>query len=391
MVGARPFVVLVALIALAPVTALAPAARAQEPALEGHEHLPEESWGRLQAGAAGKRYYAVGRWESCWGNQISLFKGPAGFFFADARIQPALAQDHLPGATPIVRLVSKKSRVALLGRADRVEGRLVLVVEAVRRLDDDVARLQQLAAQAGRDADRLYALARDAQRLAQKYDDNDLVQLAGQLSRQELELRREGLAPDAHEEWLALAARYHGLGDRTTAIAILSHVETSGAEAGPHQRQAAARLAELGAVRTRAGWVTYERFKTDEGFLQRTVDGRARWLTRPQAELEDVMTAERKLRADVVEPRTQPVQHGQNAAGGKLERGQFMQEARLAGGAPVSVLHHRGLDADGPGARQAIWTQWVFADGRRAYFIGYEGKPPVLITTKAAAEAWPTR
>ncbi|MCO5165444.1 MAG: hypothetical protein M9894_03630 [Planctomycetes bacterium] len=376
----------------APLLALALAApgAAQEPALEGHEHLPEESWGRLPAAAVGKRYHAVGRWESCWGNQVTLFKAAPGFFFADARIQPDLANDLLPGTR--TRLVSKKSRVALLGRADRADGRIVLVVEAVRLLDDDVARVQKLAGQAGNDPARLAALAQEARRLAERFDDADLAQLATQLARQELEVRRERLAPDAWEEWLALAAHYHGLGDRTTAIAILSHVETGGPEgASPLRRQAAARLAELAAVRTRAGWVTYERFKADEGFLQRTVDGRARWLTKEQAELEDAMAAERRLRADVVEPRTQPVQHGQNAAAGKLERGQFMQEARLAAGLPVSVLHQRGLDADGPGARQAIWTQWVFADGRRAYFLGYEGKAPVLIAAKAAKDEWPTR
>lgn len=380
--------------AVAAVALVAPGARAQE-AINGHAFLPEASWGKLPASAAGQRYYVDARWETCWGNQITLFRVPAstGFFFAaDGAVQQALVNDEVPGANPPVRLVKGKSRVRLFGRAERRGNQVVFVTESVQRLIDDVGRLQQAAGQATSDPERLAALAREAATLAEKYEDAELRALATQLVRQELEVRRAAIADDAFAEWLGLADRYRAIGDRTTAIAVLSHVHGTAKDATV-RGQAQARLGALGAVQTREGWVTYERFKSDEGFVERkAADGSSRWLKKEAAELEDAMVAEQTLRTGaIVEARVQVVQHGNNATAGKLERGQTMQEARLAGGPPVAVHHRRGPESNDAGARPAVWTQWVFADGRRAYFVGVEGQTSVIVSTKAKNEAWPTR
>lgn len=374
------------------VALVATAARAQEP-INGHAFLPEASWGKLAPGAAGQRYYTDGRWETCWSNQVKLFTGPDAFFFAaDGPVQKALVNDEVPGSNPVVRLVKEKSRVRVFGRAERRGNATVFVIESVQPLIDDVARLQQAAGGAGSDPDRLAALAREAATLAEKYRDADLRTLASQLARQELEVRRGRIAEDAFPEWLALADRYRALGDRTTAIALLSHVHGNTKDAA-QRGQAQARLGSLGAVQTREGWVTFERYKTDEGFVERkAADGSSRWVKKELAELEDAIAAEQKLRTEtVVEARVQVVQHGNNATAGKLERGQTMHEARLAGGAPVSVHHHRAAESKAPGARPALWTQWVFADGRRAYFIGLGDQPSIVISAKAKTEAWPSR
>ncbi len=378
--------------AVAALALAAPGARAQEP-INGHTFLPEANWGKLPASAAGQRFYTDARWETCWGDQVTLFKGPPDFFVAaDGPVQQALVDDRIPGTNPPVRLVKGKSRLRVFGRAERRGALTVLVVESAQPLIDDVARLQQAAAAVARDPERLAALAREAATLGEKYDDTDLRSLATQLTRQELEVRREAIAADAFAEWLALADRYRALGDRVTAIAVLSHVHGESDDAGL-RGPAQARRGSLGAVETREGWVTYERYKSDEGFIERTAkDGSSRWLKKEQAELEDVVVAEQLLRTGaIVEARVQVVQHGNNAAAGKLERGQTMQEARLAGGPPVSVHHQRAPESNDAGARPAVWTQWVFADGRRAYFIGLEGQPPVIVTAKARTEAWPTR
>lgn len=377
--------------ACAAVALLAGGARAQEP-INGHAFLPEASWGKLPASAVGQRLYTEGRWETCWGDQITLFKGPPGFFFAAAGpVQRALVKDEVPGTNPPVKLVKERSRVRLFGRADRRGDAVVFVVESLERLIDDVGRLQQAASAAATDADRLAALAREAATLAEKYDDADLRALAPQLTRQELEVRREAIAPDAFREWLALADRYRAVGDRTTAIAILSHVH--GKADAALRAQAQARLSSLGAVHMRDGWVTYERFKTDEGFIERkAADGSSRWVKKELAEFEDVVAAEQQLRTGrIVEARVQVVQHGNSAVAGKLERGQTMHEARLAGGQPVAVHHRRAPESNDPGARPVLWTQWVFADGRRAYFIGIDDQQSVVVAVKAKTDAWPTR
>lgn len=376
--------------ALAAVALAAPAS-AQEP-INGHTFLAEGSYAQA---AAGQRYYVEGRWETCWGNQVSLFKSGAqpGFFLAaDGPVQQALVNDEVPGARPKVTLVKEKSRVRLFGRAERRGNAVVFVVESVERLIDDVGRLQQAAGGAGGDPDRLAALAREATTLAEKYDDADLRALSTQLIRQELELRRERVGPTDFAGWLALADRYRGVGDRTTAIAVLSHVHGNCPDAAL-RGQAEARLGTLAAVHTRDGWVTYERYKTDEGFIERkAADGSSRWVKKELAELEDAVAAEQKQRTGaIIEARVQVVQHGNNASAGKLERGQTMHEARLAAGPPVSVCHQRGPESGDAGAKQVLWTQWVFADGRRAYFIGMDDQPSVVISTKAKTDPWPTR
>lgn len=385
--------VLRALLPLLAIAASCPVAGAQERPINGHTFLPDGA--RLQANQAGQRFYVEGRWESCWGDQVSLYKekGPAGFFFADPRVQPALAGDELPGSDPVVRLVSKKSRVRLFGRAERRGAAVVFVVESAQRLEDDVTRLQGAARQAEGDPDLLAALAREAATLSVRYDDADLRALGAQLTRRELEMRRAALPAAAFRDWLALADRYRALGDRTTAIALLSHVERNADDVGL-RGQAQTGLSEVGAVRTREAWVTFERFKSDEGFIERkAADGSSRWVKRELAELEDVVAAEQALNADaIVVPRTNPVQHGANATAGKLERGQTMHEARLAGGPPVTVYHHRAPDAPGVSGRPALWSQWIFADGRRAYFLGRDGdEVSVLIAAKARSEAYPAR
>lgn len=375
-----------ALVVLAPALAFA-----QEPAINGHAFLPEASWGRLQPNQAGQRLYVVGRWELCYGNQITLFKGVHRFFYTDPRdprVQQALAIDVVPGTNPPEKLVGKKSRVQMFGQTKAVEGRVVFLVESVRRIEDDVSRLQGLVARVSSDPDGLKALADQAKALAERFEDADLLSLYTQIVRQELDLRRERTQPQAFPQWLTLAERYAALNDQTMAITIYSHVEGN---AEPAERdQARQRLKALGAVSTHEGWIPYARYKTEEGFIERAEeDGRTRWVRKEEAEFDDAMAAERKLQAGtIVVVRANAVQHGTAASAGRLERGQTLAEARVAGGQPVAVFHRRAPD---PESRPALWTQWIFADGRRAYFLGNDSEPSVAISVKTAKEAWPTR
>lgn len=383
-----------ALLGAAFVAVAAPAlAFAQDPPINGHTYLPEASWGRLQANQAGQKFYVVGRWDSCFGNLITLFKADqqrAGrFFYATPQIQPSLAVDQVPGTNPPVTLVGKKSRVRMFGQCKVVENQVILQVESLARIDDDVGRLQALVAAANNDPDRMRALADEAKALADRFEDADLLTLYGQIVRAELEIRRAQLSPDAFPQWLSLAERYAALNDMVTAITIYSHVENN---ASPSERdQARGRLKALGAVSTREGWVPFARYKTEEGFIERTQeDGRTVWVRKEEAEFDDAMAAEKKLQGNgqIVVVRANAVQHGTAASAGRLERGQTLEEARVAAGQPIAVLHRRAPDPEG---RAALWSQWIFADGRRAYFLGNDTEGSVAISVKTAKEPWPTR
>jgi hypothetical protein len=367
-----------------------PSALAQEPPINGHTFLPEASWGKLQANQAGQKLYVIGRWELCFGNQITLFKGAMGFFYtATPQIQQALAVDEVPGTNPPVKLVGKKSRVQMFGQSKVVDGKVVFLVESVTRIQDDVGRIQALVDAAKADPDRLKSLADEAKALGERFEDADLMSLYVQIVRLELELRRTQTPPTAHAQWLILAERYAALNDMVTAITAYSHVESNGSPA--EREQARARLKALGAVSTSEGWVPFARYKTEEGFIERAQeDGRTIWVRKEEAEFDDAMAAEKKLQGGgaIVIVRANAVQHGTAASAGRLERGQTLEEARVAAGQPVTAFHRRAPDPEG---RPALWTQWIFADGRRAYFLGNDSEQSVAISVKTAKEAWPTR
>ena len=290
-----------------------------------------------------------------------------------------------------MKLIRKKSRVQLFGQA-KVEGSaVVFVVESVTRIQDDVSRIQGLVAGVQSDPDGLRRLADESKALGDRFEDADLLSLYTLIVRSELELRRERTPRDAYPQRLALAERYAALNDLPTAIAEYSHVEGS-ADAPPAEReQARLRLKGLGAVSTRDGWVPFARYKTEEGFIERTEeDGRTRWVRKEEAEFDDAMNAEKKLQGGggIVVVRGNAVQCGTAASAGRLERGQTLEEARVAAGQPVAVFHRRAPDTEG---RPALWSQWVFADGRRAYFLGNDSEISVAVSVKTAKDAWPTR
>jgi hypothetical protein len=374
--------------AFALLAAPALASAQQEPPINGHTFLPEARWGQLQANQAGQKLYVVGRWDVCFGNQITLYKGVTAFFYAIPQIQPSLAVDEVPGTNPPVKLVGKKSRVRMFGQSKAVEGKVVFLVESVVRIEDDVSRIQGLVTGVATDPDGLRALADQAKALAERFEDADLLSLASQIVRQELELRRARTPRDDYPQWLALAERYAALGDLAMAITANDHVEKNGSPA--EREQARQRLKALGAVSTSEGWVPFARYKTDEGFVERTEeDGSSRWVRKEEAEFDDAMKAELDLqRGKIVVVRANAVQHGTAATSGRLERGQTLEEARVAAGQPIAAFHRRAPDAE---QRPALWTQWIFADGRRAYFLGNESEPSVAISVKGAKDAWPTR
>jgi hypothetical protein len=369
-------------------------ARAQDAPIDGHAPLPEASWGKLPAGTPiGQKYYVVGRWESCWGNQITLHKsGVREFFIANEAIRLQLAGNRIPNVPGRPGMLEdKRSTVRLLGHVDRTtEGKLILVVDQVVKLEDDVSRLAAAAQQAGNNVANVAAVAREIEALALKYDDKELRELYSRVKQRELAVRRDALAPSDHRGHAELANEYARVGEKGTAIALYSHV--TGQASGELRDYVLTRLKDLGAVQTGRGWMTYEAFKVAEGFIERRgADGGSRWLHKEEAEFEDLRLDEQRVRTStIVEPRQNSVQHGNNASAGKLERGQTLEEARLAAGQPIHVSHVRAPDSNAAGARSAMWTQWVWADGRRAYFMGSDG-PHVAFAVKLAKDEWPKR
>lgn len=378
-------------VALALALVLAPSALAQQPAptpqpIGEYAYLPEANWNRLPASAAGRKFYVMGRWKECWNNQVQLHKfetSPAFFIAGNEELRQALVEDDLPSQADA--LVKGRTPVRLFGRVAAFENRMVLMIERVEALPDDAARLQQAAGAAGNDPDRLSAVAAEAFELGTKFEDQQLLQLHRAVRLQELEVRRVALGETAYREWAQLADRYRQLGDRISAIRLLDHVFQKAPE--ELKRTAQAQLELLQAVQTAAGWVPIEAFKAEEGFVQR---GGA-WVRKELAELTDIIDKEMAdRRQTVVEPRHNPVQHGNNAQANRLERGQTLEEARLAAGnaSPVFVYHVRAPDET---QRMALWTQWILADGRRAYFMGREGEAPVCIAVRLANQPYPTQ
>lgn len=374
------------------------AARAQDGPIDGHAPLTEAQWGKLPASTpAGQKYYVVGRWESCWGNQITLYKsGVREFFIANDAIRMELAGNRIPGVPGNQgKLEDKRSKVRLLGHVDKTrEGKLILVVDRVVKLEDDAARLGTAAQQAGNDVSAIAIVAREIETLARKYDDKELRDLFTRVKQRELAVRRDALGPTDFRSWMDLAFEYASVQERATAIALYAHVAANARDG--LRESSLDRLKDLGAVETGRGWTTFEAYKAAEGFLERKAPdgGNSRWLRKEQAEFEDVRLEEQRVRTNtIVEPRQNPVQHGNNAAAGKLERGQTIEEARVAAGQPVQVFHVRAPDSNAADARTAIWTQWIWADGRRAYFLGKEGQAGrhIAYAVKHAKDEWPKK
>lgn len=378
------------------------AAAAPTPAQEradGHQLLPEDQW-RLPAAAAGKRYFVEGRWHECWRDTLSLFRAEGSRDLLKVQpgsaLQLALATNELTDGT---KLVPERSRVRVFGTAERQGGKVVLAVTRVDRLEDDDVRLRRALEALGdrADADALAGLAREVRALGEQFGDPTLRALALEASRREVSARLEALGADDHAGALALADRMAAAGDRDGAIELCARVEGGGA---PAAREAAReRLARLRAVQAGGRWVAFEAYKRAEGFVlrppledhktpqglsSRIVEGAApRWVRRELAELEEARRAELELRlGGIVEVRSNPGEMLAQAQARRLARGQSLAEARLAAGAPVVVHHLRALDSE---QRDALWTGWAFADGRRAYFLNGE-----LITARAQGDPWPS-
>lgn len=367
-------------------------ARAQEGVLEGHAPLAEASWGKLTEQNVGQKYYVVGRWESCWGNQITLHKSAVrGFFIANEAIRLPLTTNRIPDVPGAPgKLEDKRSRVRMFGHVEKQAAGIVLVIDRVVKLEDDAVRLKAAAQAAGSDAAKVGVVTREIEALAQKYDDAELRALFSEIKQRELAVRRDALSDDDYRGYAELAGEYARLQERPTAIAMYAHVAAK-AE-GELRDFALGRLTALGAVQTSKGWSTYEAYKTAEGFIERKDrDGSTRWLRKEEAEFEDVRLAEQASRAGaIVVYRQNPVQHGNNAQAGKLERGQTIEEARAAAGQPVAVFHVRAPDSTAADARSAVWTQWIWADGRRAYFLGTDTEH-VAFVVKQTKDEWPKK
>jgi FimV-like protein len=374
---------------LALALALAAPALAQQPAqgpppINDHVYLPEANWNRLPQTAVGRKFYVMGRWKECWNNQVQLHKfetSPAFFIAGNEELRLALVDNGLPNQPDA--LTKGRTPVRLFGQVGAFENRLVLMISRVEILPDDAARLQQAVTAAASDADRLAVVAQEAFELGTKFEDQTLLQLHRTVKLQELEVRRQRLT--SVREYAALAEQYRQLGDRLSAITLLDHVFKNATD--DLKRTAQTQLEALQAVQTAAGWVPIEAFKAEEGFVQR---GGA-WVRKEMAELTDIMEKElAERRGAMVEARSNPVQHGNNASANRLERGQTLEEARLAAGntSPVFVYHVRAPDET---QRMALWTQWVLSDGRRAYFMGREGETPVCIAVRLANQPLPTQ
>jgi hypothetical protein len=269
-------------------------------------------------------------------------------------------------------------------------------ISRVDLLEDDTVRFRrQLAELGGKpEVKELARLVAEAAALAERYSDEELGEVVKELRAKELEVRMDKLAPDDFAGAMTLAAKRVEAGDRPGAIALYGSVETRGPES--FRAQARVKLAELRAVRAGGGWVPFEEFKAQEGFINRPEGGAERWITKEQAELDDTIKAMLALfeKSGIVVFRSNPAQCGTAAQQKVLQKGQTLEEARLAAGQPVVVAHQRGVGAAG---EALLWTQWVWADGRRAYFMApapKEGEVPPsaeLVLLKSSKDAWPAK
>ena len=337
---------------------------AQEP-VDGHASLPAERWAKLTAKDVGQALYLDGRWLECSGDEVLLVdftQEQRGFLYINpnGRLQRRLTQDLTPSGANLIR---RKSNARVFGLAKERNGKVVLEVQRVEILPSDaevlIAKLNEL----GGDDPAPYAeLVAEAERLAKRYDDAELEDLADALARRQAQVEAKLLDLSQTDAVLELAQRMVVAKDKLAAIALLSDADAATDEPQAKQRLRA-RLVQLGATESGGQWHSREAFKRAEGFWY--VKGRG-WVHLEELELEAVIKMETKAqRGKLVIVRENPVEAKRAADSGRLKRGQNAAEARIAAGMPVRAAHSKLRNDLGEEVR---WTQWILADGRRAYF-----------------------
>jgi len=357
--------------------------------------LPEDRWDDLNAGDVGKAVSLDGRWEQVYGAYVLLYK-PAADIKGLLFIQQGALKDNLTRdlSTDNERLERKQSMVRVNGFVRSARGRVYIHVEEVHKLPDEDQQFRERLAQLGDDPATIQALGEECAQRAARYDDARLAAVTREILARELEVRRAGLQADDHAQRLQLAKRYlEEVKAPRGAIELYAEVVESGTAADAERHQGEAGLQRLQAIRTRQvgpkgevswSWVPYAEFKASEGFIERTQDGRTTWVRQELAELEDARAAElQRQKGRIDPPRLDPRKAVNDARAKRLSRGQTFAEVRRAAGLPVRVLH---VIAAFDAVPDAVWSQWILSDGRRAYFLSGE-----LISFQAADQPWPSR
>lgn len=337
---------------------------------------PAELKAKLAA-LSGKAAEVEGKFLECWGDRyVSLVGSDLKFYLPASGPLKKQVPNNKDSAG--LALKNKNSNVLLKGlvvdnRARRFPQRDAYFFELreLRRLVDDIPRFEdKLAAVKSGDHRGIHAVARAARSWAERYGNQDLKEWARDRDLQGLKAHEAQLAGAGLDQWIALAREYVSkLGDKAGAIAVLDKVYRAEGRSAEELRRLRAELKALGAYYYGARWVTYAQYKSDEGFIQRTIEGKLVWITQKRAELLDQIAKHQSSATEIV---ALDAEYENSAASGKTTKG--MRRFHLAAlknnnstlGFPKFVDR---LRIKRPGRKEpSVYDQWIFSNNRRYYF-----------------------